>query len=93
MAAVFVTNSGGPITLILVFVVLAAVIAPAWAIGHAVGTSRSDFEQLGRSKRAWVGWLTVLFLAGDLLGLILAAYYLIVIRPQVNDVETRRRSG
>lgn len=74
-------------TAIFVALVLVAVIFPAWAIGHAVGTPKATFASLGRSKGRWIGWMVALFLLGDFSSLLLAVYYLIRIRPQL------RRAG
>ena len=81
------TDSGGPVALLMVLLVLVATVLPAWAIGHAVGTRRFTFSALGRSK-AWVTWLVLLFVFGDFAGFLLAIYYLTKVRPQLNELET-----
>lgn len=74
-------------TLLVVASVLVAVIFPAWAIGHAVGTPKAVFASLGKSKGRWIGWMVALFLLGDFSSLILALYYLIRIRPQLRRAQ------
>ena len=73
--------------MLLVLLVLVAAALPAWAIGHAVGTRRSTFSALGRSKSAWVTWLVLLFVIGDVAGFLLAIYYVTKVRPALNEFE------
>jgi hypothetical protein len=72
-----------PPTLVAIALVSVAVIAPAWAIGHAVGTPNATFTSIGRSKARWIGWMLALFLIGDFLSLLVAVYYLLRVRPQI----------
>jgi len=74
-----------PPTLIAVALIAVAVIIPAWAIGNAVGTPSATFTSIGRSKGKWIGWMVALFLFGDFLSLLVAAFYLIRVRPQIRD--------
>lgn len=78
---VTVFHGGESANLLSLALVAVAVILPAWAIGHAVGTPNSTFDLLGSSKRRWIGWMVALFLLGDASGLVLAVYYLARIRP------------
>lgn len=81
-------HGGSPPTLVVVALVLVAVVFPAWAIGHAVGTPQSTFASIGRSKSRWIGWMLVLFLIGDFTSLLLAVYYLLRIRPELHRSST-----
>lgn len=72
-----------PPTLVSVVLVSVAIVVPAWAIGHAVGTPSANFTTIGRSKFRWIGWMVALFLLGDFLSLLVAIYYLIRVRPQL----------
>jgi energy-converting hydrogenase Eha subunit H len=83
-AYVFTSTSGTLGSVLAVLLVLLAASIPAWAIGHAVGTSRKIFELQGRSKAKWVAWMSVLFLAGDVGGLVVAIWYLTKVRPGLN---------
>jgi hypothetical protein len=76
-------HGAGLPSLIAVVLVVVAVVFPAWAIGHAVGTPESTFNSLGRSKGRWIGWMVALFVLGDISGLLLAIYYLVRVRPQI----------
>lgn len=80
--ATLVHNATFP-TLVVVTLVLVAVVFPAWAIGHAVGTSSATFMAIGRSKARWIGWMIALFLSGDFSSLLVALYYLLRVRPQL----------
>ena len=85
MAALVYSSTSGTLGSVLaVLLVLLAACIPAWAIGHAVGTSRKTFELQGRSKTKWVAWMSVLFLAGDFAGFVVAIWYLTKVRPGLN---------
>ena len=94
MTAIVYTSTSGTLgsVLAILLVALAACI-PAWAIGHAVGTSRQIFELQGRSKTKWVAWMSVLFLAGDFAGFVVAIWYLTKVRPGLNTTLATRRPG
>ena len=66
--------------------VVVAVVASAWAMGHAVGTPERVFHSIGRSKWRWVVAMVVLLAAGDATALVVALYYLTRVRPRLNDV-------
>ncbi len=64
----------------------------AWALASVVGTPSATFAQLGRRKWRWVAALVVLASMGDATAALVALYYLIRVRPRVNEA-TRVRRG
>ena len=66
--------------------VAVALVASAWAIGHAVGTPERVFQAIGRSKWRWVVAMVVLLAAGDATAIVVTLYYLTRVRPRLNDV-------
>lgn len=90
MISVVYTRSAGPQGLLLFALAITAVVVPIWAIAHAVSTPRSTFSSIGRSKTRWVAWLIVLFLLGDVTGFFVALYYVIRVRPRLNEVAFTR---
>ena len=81
-----VLHGQSPPALVSVVLVSVAIVVPAWAIGHAVGTPSENFTTIGRSKFRWIGWMVALFLLGDFLSLLVAIYYLIRVRPQLRKL-------
>ena len=81
-------RQGGMFAIIaFVALIVMGIIFPVWAIGHAFIIPKSVFRSLGRSKVRWIGSMIALFLLGDLSVLLLAVYYLVRIRPQLDEVQ------
>ncbi|MHB8334998.1 MAG: DUF2516 family protein [Acidimicrobiales bacterium] len=87
---VTVARGGAIIELIGSLLVVVALVTSAWAIGHAVGTPERMFEAIGRSKWRWVVAMVVLLAAGDATATVVVLYYLIRVRPRLNDVAGNR---
>jgi hypothetical protein len=79
-----VARGGAPATIAPIFLLLIAILIPAWAIINAVRTPKSTFTSLGRSKGRWVVSMIILFLIGDVSLLLVPIYYLVRVRPQLN---------
>ncbi len=85
-----VARGGAIVGLIGSLLVVAVLVTSAWAIGHAVGTPERVFQAIGRSKWRWVVAMVVLLVAGDATATVVALYYLIRVRPRLNDVTGNR---
>ena len=81
-----VARGGTVVGVIVLLLVVVAVVASAWAIGHAVGTPERAFHAIGRSKWRWVVTMVVLLAAGDVTAMVVALYYLTRVRARLNDV-------
>ncbi len=88
---VTIARGGAVVDLAGSLLVAAALIVSAWALGHAVGTPGLVFASVGRAKWHWVAAMIVLLAAADATGLLVALYYLIRIRPRLNDAGAATR--
>lgn len=85
-------HGGSLVTVTFLALVVVVALLPVWAIGHAFMTQKSVFTSLGRSKVRWIVSMIALFLLGDLSVLLLAAFYLIRVRPQLDAGQNRNVS-
>lgn len=88
---VTIAHGGAMVGLVGSLLVGVALIVSAWALGHAVGTPGLVFTSVGRAKWHWVVAMIVLLTAADATGLLVALYYLIWIRPRLNDASGATR--
>jgi len=85
-----VARGGAIVGLLGSLLVGAALVTSAWAIGHAVGTSERVFHAIGRSKWRWLVAMVVLLMAGDATATAVALYYLVRVRPRLNEAAGNR---
>ena len=85
-----IARGGGDVSTVGSVLVVVALVVLAWALGHAVGTPAWAYAEVGRTKWHWVLAMTALTLANDTTVVILALYFLIRVRPCLND-EMRQR--
>ena len=86
---VTVITGGGAVATTGSVLVAVIVVVLAWAFGHLVGTPAWAFADVGRAKWHWVLAMTLLFLATDTTIVIVALYYLVRVRPRLNDAMRR----
>ena len=79
-----VARGGIPAVLALMALLVIGILMPAWAIINCIGTPKSTFTSLGRSKGRWVVSMIVVFFIGDVSLLLVPIYYLWRIRPQLS---------
>lgn len=70
---------------IALFVVIGLGI-PAWAVVDAISRPTDAFAAAGSSKALWIALVLGFWFVTGILGVILAGYYLVVIRPRVMAV-------
>ena len=85
-----IARGGTVVGVIGSLLVVVAVVASAWAIGHAVGTSERVFHAIGRSKWRWLVAMVVLLMAGDASASAVTLYYLVRVRPRLNEAAGNR---
>ena len=73
----------GPDLLIVLIVILVLIGVPIWAILDASSRSSEAFHSAGSSKIAWIVAIAVLTLFFGPIGVVLAAIYLVWVRPRV----------
>lgn len=87
-----IAHGGAAVGLVGSLLVASVLVVSAWAIGHAVGTPSRDFHAIGRTKWRWVAAMVASLAVGDVIALAIVLYYVLRVRPRLNDVANLRRA-
>ena len=85
MVGAFIFGPGLLVLPLLWLVVVLAVAIPVWAIIDAASRSNAAFHAAGSSKATWIVVLVVFTVLFDVVGLVLAIFYLAGTRPRVRQ--------
>ena len=76
----------GPDLFVALLILIIGLVVPVWAIVDAATRPSAAFSAAGSSKTMWIVLIVVGWLVTGLIGIILAAVYLVSIRPRVRAV-------
>jgi hypothetical protein len=71
---------------VVLLVLVIGLVVPIWAIVDAASRPSGAFSAAGSSKTMWIVLIVVGWLVTGLIGIILAAVYLVSIRPRVRAI-------
>jgi TRAP-type C4-dicarboxylate transport system permease small subunit len=71
---------------------LAGLAVTLWAIIDAASTPSTDFTAAGHSKGTWIVLMAILYCVTAIIGVVLALFYLLSIRPNVRAAADRHRT-
>lgn len=87
----FVVAHGGSTTIALALMFFIGLWLPGWSLINAIRTPKSVFRSIGRSKVLWVVALVIVFLVADASLVLVSLYYLLRVRPQLNNCKASAR--